>query len=101
MDYETAVEVVKNRLEFSEGKMYYLVIETTNVKEFTKTGRDYLSSSEGGVKGVIAAAFLSRSNFSSVLINLYLRLSTPNIPSKFFSNKQDALEWIDTIRENN
>jgi hypothetical protein len=98
IDIEIAKELVKNRIEFSDGVPSYALIDFSNVKSVTKEARDYMNDPEGGLKGVLGGAFLSNNVVATLFINLYLKINKPIVPAKFFTNKKDALEWLRTIR---
>ncbi|MFM9838606.1 MAG: hypothetical protein ACKVOQ_10105 [Cyclobacteriaceae bacterium] len=98
IDIEIAKELVKNRIEFSDGVPAYALIDFSNVKSVTKEARDYMNDPEGGLKGVLGGAFLSNNVVATLFINLYLKINKPIVPAKFFTNKKDALEWLRTIR---
>ncbi|HET8963675.1 MAG TPA: hypothetical protein VFM99_07250 [Chitinophagales bacterium] len=101
MDIEIAKKIVENRLEYTNNKPMYTVIDGSNLKSTTKEARDYMTNPDGGLKGILAGAFLANSVVTTVIINLYLTINKPPTPAKFFSNKQDALKWINEIREKN
>ena len=93
-----ARELIANRLEYSGGEAAYCLIDFTNVKSVTKEARDYMNSREGGLKGVLAGAFVSNNVVSTILVNLYLKVSTPVVPAKFFTDRHEALRWLIRIR---
>jgi hypothetical protein len=101
MDIEIAKQIVENRLEYTNNQPMYTVIDGSNLKSTTKEARDYMTNPDGGLKGILAGAFLANSVVTTVIINLYLTINKPPTPAKFFSNKQDALKWINEIREKN
>ena len=94
MNIDTAKEIVRSRLEYTGGKPMYTLIDATNLKSATKEARDYMTSSEGGLKGVLGGAFLSNSVLATLVINLFLMVSHPAIPAKFFTNKDEAVKWL-------
>ena len=44
-----------------------------------------------------ADAFIVRGMFTRLLINTFLSITKPTIPTKSFSNEKDALLWLDSI----
>jgi hypothetical protein len=92
-----AIDLVNKRLDYTEGKAVYTLIDFTNVKSVTKEARDYMNSADGGLKGILGGAFLSNSVVATLFINLYLKVSSPAIPAKFFTNREDALSWLKKI----
>ena len=98
INIDIAKEIVKSRLEYTEGKQVYTLIDFTNVKLVTKEGRDYMNASEGGLKGILGGAFLSNNLVTTLFINLYLSISKPSVPAKFFTRKDEALAWLQELK---
>ena len=98
IDINTAKDMVKNRLDYTGGQSVYTLIDFTNVKSVTKEARDYMNSPEGGLKGILGGAFLSNSVVATLFVNLYLKVSRPSIPAKFFTNSSDAINWLKKIK---
>lgn len=98
IDLEIASELIENRISFSEGRPVYTIIDFTNVKVVTKEARDYMNSAEGGLKGVLGGAFLSNNIAATLFINLFLKISKPSIPAKFFTNRDEAVKWLRRMR---
>jgi hypothetical protein len=94
----TAKDMVKNRMEYTGGKAVYTLIDFTNVKSVTKEARDYMNSPEGGLNGILGGAFLSNSIVATLFVNMYLKVNSPAIPAKFFTNTEDALGWLKKIK---
>jgi len=101
IDIGTAKEIVKSRLDYTKEKPMYTLIDVTNVKSTTKEARDYMSSPEGGLKGILGGAFLSNNVVSTLVINLFLKVSHPAVPAKFFTHKDEALKWLKKIKVEN
>lgn len=98
IDLAIAKELIENRLDYSEQRPVYTLIDFTNVKSVTKEARDFMNSPEGGLKGLLGGAFLSNNVVGTLFINLYLKVSHPVIPAKFFTNKNEALTWLKKIK---
>jgi hypothetical protein len=94
IDIAMAKDLVNKRLDYTGGQSVYTLIDFTNVKSVTKEARDYMNSPEGGLKGILGGAFLSNSVVATLFINLYLKVSSPSIPAKFFTNTDDAITWL-------
>jgi hypothetical protein len=99
MDLAIAKKLVKYRLEYTRNKAVYTLIDFTHVKSVTKEARDYMSDPEGGLRGVLGGAFLSNNVVAILFINLYLKVSNPVVPARFFTKKEDALNWLKKIKE--
>jgi hypothetical protein len=98
IDISMAKELVDNRLDFTQGKPVYTMIDFTNVKSVTKEARDYMNNPEGGLKAVLGGAFLSNNVVATLFINLYLKVNNPSIPAKLFTNKAEAIHWLTKIK---
>jgi hypothetical protein len=44
-----------------------------------------------------ADAFVIKSVAQKIIANFYLKISTPERPTKFFKNKTEAINWLKTI----
>ncbi|MEX1238444.1 MAG: hypothetical protein WEB30_01955 [Cyclobacteriaceae bacterium] len=98
IDINTAKDLVKSRLDYTGGQPVYTLIDFTNVKSVTKEARDYMNSAEGGLKGILGGAFLSNSVVATLFVNLYLKVSHPTIPARFFTSSSDAIEWLKKVK---
>jgi hypothetical protein len=99
IDIEIAKELVKNRLEYSKGKLLYSIADVTNLKSVTKEAREYMSNPDGGLKGILGGAFLSNSVVTNVVVNLYLKINKPAVPAKFFIKREDAISWLKDLKK--
>jgi hypothetical protein len=98
IDIDIAKQIVKDRIEFTGGKAYFILIDFTHLKSITKEARDYMNSGEGGLQGLLGGAFLSNNVVGTLFVNLYFKVSHPPIPSKFFTSKSEAIDWLKKIR---
>jgi hypothetical protein len=98
INIEIAKEIVNSRLDYSQKKSVYTLIDFTNVKSVTKEARDYMNSPDGGLKGILGGAFLSNSVVATLFINLYLKVSRPVVPARFFTDKEEAVKWLRKIK---
>ena len=93
-----AKRIIGDRVVFTEGKLYPILIDFSNMKSVTKEARDYMNSREGGLSGLIGGAFLSKNAVASLFINLYLKINSPAIPARFFTDKAEAITWLMKIK---
>ena len=99
IDLGIAKRIVKDRIEFTNGISYPILIDFTHLKSVTKEARDYMNDAEGGLKGLLGGAFLSNSVVANVFVNLYLKINKPAIPAKFFTRKEEALNWLKEFKK--
>jgi hypothetical protein len=97
IDLDIAKKIVAERLAFSKGVSFPIMIDFTNLRSVTKDARDYMNQPDGGLKGLTCGAFIGNNAVAVLFINLYLRINKPIIPSKFFTKKDEALEWLQSI----
>lgn len=98
VNMEMAKEIVQARLNLTNQKPLVVLVYNQGVISMDKKARDYLSSNEG-VRGIIAAAIVLDSPFSSFLGNFFLSVTKPKIPARIFSRKEDALNWLQKYRK--
>jgi hypothetical protein len=98
INIDVAKEIVTSRLEYCAGKACYTLIDFTNVKSVTKEARDYMSNPESGLRGILGGAFLSNNVVATLFVNLYLKVSNPIVPAKFFTNRDEAIRWLRKIK---
>jgi len=98
IDLERAKKIVEDRLSFTEGRSYLILIDFSNIKSVSKEARDYMNDPDGGLKGILGGAFLSNNVVGTLFINLYIKINRPSTPTRFFTNKDEALQWLRKIK---
>jgi len=93
IDLEIAKITIEARLNICEGKDYLFLCDMSHVKSVTKEAREYLST-DVGIKGITAGALIIDSTVSRVIGNFFLSINKPKVPAKLFTNKEDAIRWL-------
>jgi hypothetical protein len=88
-----AKEIVAARIAFMDGGQMPILILNQGIIKMDKDARDYLASAEG-IEGLKCAAILLDSNFISITVNFFLKVTKPKLLVKTFTNKQEALNWL-------
>ena len=88
-----AKEIVAQRIEFTQGETYKAVVDITNIKSVSFEARTYWASIEG-YSSIDVLAIYSPSALSKVLSNFWLKVNKPFKPTKFFTDKVSALEYL-------
>ncbi|HTF80974.1 MAG TPA: STAS/SEC14 domain-containing protein [Cytophagales bacterium] len=88
---DVAKEVVQMRLEFQKHKKYRLLV-FLNEMTGTAEARQYLAVE--GFAGVERLALIAQSTVTKVLGNFYILVNKPIVTTKLFSNKVEALRWL-------
>jgi hypothetical protein len=71
------------------------------VKKFlhlSKDGAKYATSVEG-TKYSLAIAVISDNLAKKILVNFFLSINKPIVPTKGFSNQKDAFVWLSKFRK--
>lgn len=93
IELEHAIEMVSIRKKATNNVPRLVIMDGTNIINVSKEARDYLSSEEA-TEGIIAGAFIVDSPLTKILGNFFLKISKPNKPSKLFTNREEATEWL-------
>src|SRR6187399_311354 len=94
---DVAKQIVQDRIIFTGGRPYCIMIDFTHLKSVTKDARDYMNNPHGGLKGLLGGAFLSNNVVATLFVNLFLKVSNPGIPARFFTKKSEAIDWLKKI----
>lgn len=98
INLEIAKEIVKVRQELARNQPVLALIYNQGVVKMDKKAREYLASDEG-VRGIIAAAIVVGSPFTSFLANFFVSVNKPKMPVRVFSNATDARTWLQKHRK--
>jgi hypothetical protein len=98
VDLTKAKEMVANRLFLTQNKKHFLVVDVSNVRAVTQEAKEFLQRSENGLKNILGAAFVATNPISTLIANIFVK--TPkDFEARFFSNKEDAFDWIIEYRK--
>lgn len=92
-----AQDVVRARLDLCQGKVYPMLSDIRSIQHVDKSARQYLAS-EASVKQLSAGALLVTSYFQKVVGNLFLLTSKIAVPAKVFTDKQQAILWLEKFK---
>jgi hypothetical protein len=98
VNLDIAKEIIGERHEFTNHKPVVVLVYNQGVVRMDKRAREYLSSGDG-VKGIIAAAIVVGSPFTSFMANFFVSVNKPKMPAKVFSNEEEALKWLTRFRK--
>ncbi len=88
-----AKEVVAQRLQFIGHMSKPTLVVNAGTLNADKKARDYFSSEEG-IAGIKCAALLVNSNFASLMLSFFLKITRPKLLVKIFTEKKEALTWL-------
>ena len=94
---DVVIQLYESRLEVCNGKEYPTLIFIDSVEYVNKELRDF-HENVSSVVGATAWAFVTPEKISQILINLYLSAMKIPVPTKYFSNKEEALKWLEKFK---
>ena len=97
VDLEIAKVMIDSRLELSQNKEHIFLCDISKIKSVTKEARRYLST-DVGIKGIVAGALIIDSTVSKIIGNFFLSIDKPPVPTRLFTNKEDALNWLQQFK---
>jgi hypothetical protein len=96
-DIQQAIENKEASLHLvGDGKKFTLLFTSDGDIVTTPAMRTLCASAEYN-DNLYAVALLSTNSAMKILGNFYLRLSRPVVPTRFFGNKDNAVEWLKTF----
>lgn len=96
MTLEMAKECVASRVAFTKGESYPCLVNFVQLKNSSKEARDYFANQ--GNEGIIANAILVNSTAFKMIANFYVMVNKPKNPTRLFTDKQSALEWLEQFK---
>ncbi|HEY0030184.1 MAG TPA: hypothetical protein VGC65_05455 [Bacteroidia bacterium] len=97
---DVTLEKVKEYFEVSNqllaGKMALVLFDATAEYSITEEAKAYVSGKEAS-QNRIAIAYLTRSVTNGLMLNLYLKIYSPPVPTRMFSSKGRALKWLNSF----
>lgn len=79
--------------EVSAGAVYPLLVNLKAIHSISKDARDHFSM-QNRTSGVKAIGMLIKSTGSSIIGIFFLGLNKPTVPTKLFTDKNKALQWL-------
>ena len=89
---DAAKQIVGDRLKVQKGTTFPVFCDMRGIKDSERAARDYLAKE--GSSLVKAVAVLTDSPVTKIMLNFYLTISRPLIPTKMFTNETQALEFL-------
>lgn len=94
INFEGAKKIVADRLKVQNGAAFPVFCDMRGIKDSDKPARDYLAKE--GSSMVKAVAVLTDSPVTKIMLNFYLTISRPLVPTKMFTDKTQAFEFLKT-----
>jgi hypothetical protein len=87
-----AQHIVTDRIQMQKDKAYPVLCDVRGIADSDKAGRDYLAR-HGSVLTKAVGIVVQRT-LSMVMISFYLKISKPQVPTKVFSDRAKALDFL-------
>ena len=98
--FDDAVEIVNIATELTQNATVIVLADARHHCSITSEARKYFA--EHSVRNrFTAVAVLSNSLPVRILLNFYVNVDRPEIPTKLFSEETEALEWLRLQQTNN
>jgi hypothetical protein len=97
---EVAERVTEDRIKVSEGRTLPIFIDLRNMVSTENAARAYMAS-KSAQKFISAGAILINNEIHRLLTNLWLKIDRPIIPTKSFTEKEKALQWLERYKFQN
>lgn len=100
LNLEAGKKVVADRLKVSGGTTMPLFVDIRQLVSIDKETRKYMATGEA-LHYLCAGAFLVKSALNRLTFNAFRVFSAPSIPTKGFTDKEKALNWLRYIKNVN
>jgi hypothetical protein len=97
VDLDSAKEMIEMRHRISDYRKQYWCVDFTNLKSFTKEGRDY--ADVHGQDYLYATAVIVNSHLKGFILNTFLKLKKSKVPLQAFKSKVDAVAWLTELKK--
>lgn len=92
IDLNAARQIVQDRIQFQKQFEYPVYCDIRGMKRADKAARDFLAQ-EGSLYTKVVAILVD-SPMTKIIGNFYLGLNKPTTPTKMFTDKQEALDYL-------
>ena len=97
INLDTMQSMLADRMRITNHQPFKFILFATDLLKMDKDVFTFLDSDEAK-KGVLGGAIIiSNSIIAQHIINTFLNFKKSNAPAKVFSNKNDALKWLNKI----
>lgn len=99
INVEAAQSVLETRGEFTVSQSYPMLLDGVGLLGINKDARD-LFSEPIGTLGLTATAIVVKSRLDTFLANFFIKVNVHKspIPLKLFTDKKEALDWLEQYK---
>ncbi|MGS2739644.1 DUF7793 family protein [Sinomicrobium sp. M5D2P17] len=95
IDLDAAITIVADRLKLQKEKSFPVFCDTSGLKEVRKAARDFLAQEGSALAN--AVSILAPWYVSRVISVFYIKVSRPLVPTKTFTDKDKALQFLESF----
>ena len=93
IDAEDASEMRKVVLQLADGGKYAIFLDATEMFNISDDARKLIASIENGSQRIAIGVYI-KSLANKLIGNFFIKVNKPNSPTKLFSTRESALEWL-------
>jgi hypothetical protein len=96
---EIAKDLVKNRINLTNGKPVPVLVNVIKVKGIDREARDFFSTDDG-TDGLKAGAIVTNNVFTRHMANIFMKISfnRSKMPARMFSKESEAVDWLSQFK---
>jgi len=94
VDNAISLEIDAKRAAMCRDKKYPCLSDAQNVKYWTKESRALMATEHFNRYSKAVAVISNTSLVHATLVNFYLKFDKPKVPTRFFTNYTNAIEWL-------
>jgi hypothetical protein len=94
IDLLSAQQIVADRIAIQEGKAYPILCDIRGIIDSDKAARNYLAQHGSILTKAVGIVAADQKSLSFLMISFYMKISRPQIPTKVFTNRSAALEFL-------
>lgn len=102
VDLATIKLIEKQELELTNGKKFYHIVGMSDILgSMSDEGKKYSAQNKDGASLRYCDAVYTNSFIISLMLGIYLKIYKPIVPTKVFSNFEDAYNWVKVLKKTN
>jgi len=98
INVEVAFDMMRDRKMVSQGIYRPFFIDITGLSSVNEAARNYMASTEAA-EFISAGAIYTTNTLAKIIGMAFKLLDEPKAPVKVFTNKEDALSWLETFKD--
>ncbi|MFT5777812.1 MAG: putative regulator of amino acid metabolism with ACT domain [Crocinitomicaceae bacterium] len=87
------------RLEFQKGKKMLVLADVSGVWDYTVEAQEFITKKPVNDLAIAYAVVTGKSMPIRIMANFFVKFNKSTVPTKLFSTKEKALDWLETLHE--